>query len=1046
MPSRSALNVSLTPELTGLVDACVASGQYRSASEVVREALRLFQDGAGAGLRERNAAFLLRLGDRIAPLADPLDVMATAAHMLGAYLEADRVGYADVAPDGATAAAIDGWRSAGMADASGAWDLNGVSAPLMQKLRRGQTVQFAQLSPRSADDAHAGDTTLFARLGAEAAIIAPLVKDGHLAAMLYVHQAQARDWSEEDVLLVREVGERTWAAAGRARAEAALRESQARFRSIFDSTFQFIGLLTLDGTLLEANRAALEFGGLTLAEAAGSKLWETPWWRGAPDPQACARLQDAVRRAAQGEVVAYDEEVAAAQGRTATVAFSLRPMRDANGRIAYLVPEGRDVSRRNQTLRRLAESEARFRVLADTMPQMVWVSDAAGNNIYCNARMIDFIGQPQGLRGAGWAELVHPDDRAQSLELRRRTLTTGENYEREHRFRCADGSYRWVLARAVPLRDKTGEITQWFGTNTDITDLVQAREIMRQSRDVLESLVEERTRALNDAARELAAEIRRREDMQDQMLQSQKLEALGYLTGGVAHDFANVLTAISGSYALLRRRAGSGDAATIIQHGEQAVERARHLIEQLMSFVRKEKPATKLIYPAPFLAGAENMLCHAVGRSITCVLDAASDTHPVLANPNQLEIALLNLAVNARDAMKEGGTLTISARNLDEASRPPQLAAGAYVAIAVRDTGCGMPADVLARATDSFFTTKPDGKGTGLGLSMVHGFAARLGGYVHIESAQGEGTTVTIILPRALVDSAADGDGAAQPPDPALHGDATILFVDDDDELRQITAVFLRDLGYTVLEAANAETAAALVRTLRRVDLLLTDSELPGSSGSKLAARLRREWPGLPVQFISGLPAGPELAGEAILHKPFALNALGTAILERLGRWSATRGAGDRLLQRLRSPPLRQFYLTWQGARQPGESLPALTTLDPASFGLGPHSFTVAVERGEPPLFRFVSVGAALSARLGRIMDDETILPGGDGSVIGDLATVYRRCLRNAGAVYQGARLDFGEGRPVHLERLVLPVSNDRKTITHLVGIAYFTEPAAQDA
>jgi CheY-like chemotaxis protein len=372
----------------------------------------------------------------------------------------------------------------------------------------------------------------------------------------------------------------------------------------------------------------------------------------------------------------------------------------------------------------------------------------------------------------------------------------------------------------------------------------------------------------------------------------------------------------------------------------------------------------------------------------------------------------------------------------------PEVPAGQYVLLAVTDTGTGMPPDVVERAFEPFFTTKPEGQGTGLGLAMVNTFASRSGGCIHIESKPGSGTMIEIILPRAPIDSVVDDETAAPTPDPGLHGDATLLLVDDDDQFRQVTATFLRELGYHVLEASNVETATALVHTLPRLDLLVTDEDMPGASGRTLVTRLRGDWPGLPVLFLTGTAPLAKLAGEAVLRKPFQFVALGAAVLERLGRWTPPGGAGDRLLKRLKTPALRQLYLNWQTAKADGVTLPSLSSLDPARFGLGPHSFTAAIENEDPVGFRFLSVGSALTTRLGRRLEGVAIAGTPESEeILGELHATYRRCARNLSPVYQAARLDFGDGSPLHLERLVLPLSENARTVTHLVGIALFSEP-----
>ena len=1042
MPARTTLNVSLTSELADYIGECVGSGQYKSASEVVRESLRIMRHHGPQAIPAINDAFLLRFADRTAPIRDPRRLMAEASFLIGSHLEADRVGYAELTPDRGHFIVSEDWTAGSMQSLAGRYRLEDFGTQRIAKLRKGETVRFDDAAAEPLVSDMERDAERFIGSPNQASISVPLVKDGQLLAFLYVHQRLPRRWTDADENLVKEIALRTWSAVASARADAAMMDSEARFRSIFDSALHLIGLLSIDGTVLEVNRAALAFGGLRAEQITGRVLWQAGFWELAPDPEAKARLKAAVEEAAGGNTVRYDETVGIATGDVATIDFSVRPIRGGTGDMIFLLAEARDVTAEKQAMAKLAESEGRFRAIAESMPQMVWAGDRHGKNVYCNGRFLEFVGLPLSANGLDWAELVHPEDRAESAELRRQTLISGKPFEREHRLRRYDGVYRWVLARAVPAFNAHGEIEIWFGTSTDITELVEARMVLTQSHEELERLVAERTRALKDAALELAAEMRRREEMQSSMLQTQKLEALGHLTGAVAHDFNNVLMAISGSYGLIRRRVDSPKVIELVEHGERAVEKAGKLVGQLLTFVRREELTPKLIDLNKQFESAHDLLRHAVGVGIEFKFDVAAGTHPIIADAYQLEVALLNLAVNARDAMEGIGEIVISARNLAEAGRPEQLLPGDYVAIAIRDTGKGMPPEVIARATEAFFTTKAAGEGTGLGLAMVQGFAARSGGAVRIESEPGAGTVIEIILPQAPIQNAAASDRSDVPPDPALHGDATLLLVDDDEQFRHVTAGFLRELGYAVLEANNAETAMALVQTLSRLDLVLTDQTMPGASGITLITRLRTDWLGLPVQFLTGAPPGPGLAGEAVLRKPISFTALGRAVLERLGRWTPNDADGDRMLRRLKAPALRQLYVNWHASKEPGALFPRLSGIDPLRFGLGPHAFIVAVENSDPVQFRFETVGSALTRRLRRPLNGERIdNPAEDDETLGEIYATYRRCARNLAPVYEAARFNFGDGAPLHLERIVLPVSENGTTITHLVGIALFTEP-----
>lgn len=396
-----------------------------------------------------------------------------------------------------------------------------------------------------------------------------------------------------------------------------------------------------------------------------------------------------------------------------------------------------------------------------------------------------------------------------------------------------------------PMLNEAGEVTGIFVEGHDVTDAHNGQEALRHLNETLELRVEGRTAELEQA--------------QEALRQAQKLEAMGQLTGGVAHDFNNLLTPIMGSLDLLQQR-GVGDARErrLIDGAMQSAERAKTLVQRLLAFSRRQPLQPCAVDVASLIHGMAALIDSTLGPQIKVLVEASSDLPAARADPNQLEMALLNLSVNARDAMPYGGTLTISAMResvrADETVRQSDgahLKRGHYIRITVTDTGMGMDEATLARAIEPFFSTKGVGKGTGLGLSMAHGLAAQLGGTLSITSRRGQGTVVTLWLPV---------DQAAAMASPAVVGPivdtaramGTALLVDDEDLVRAITADMLAELGFRVIEASSAEQAADLFDDGLRVDLLVTDHLMPGRSGVELARETQARWADLPVLIVSG--------------------------------------------------------------------------------------------------------------------------------------------------------------------------------------------------
>lgn len=401
---------------------------------------------------------------------------------------------------------------------------------------------------------------------------------------------------------------------------------------------------------------------------------------------------------------------------------------------------------------------------------------------------------------------------------------------------------------------------------TDLRDLASSLEIK----------VQERTRDLASANDRLTAEIAERERAEERLVQAQKMEAVGQLTGGLAHDFNNLLTAVVGSLDLLLRRTDDERLRKLAGNALQAAERGAQLTSQLLAFSRRQRLQPTPINPNDVVSGMGDMLGRTIGPHIRIETRLEPGLWNALADRAQIEVMILNLALNARDAMASGGRLTISTSNLERV--PPALAAdlapGEYVAISVSDTGTGMSAEIQARAFEPFFTTKEQGRGTGLGLSQLYGFAKQSGGTVRIQSAEGQGTTVTTYLPRTQV---ALVQPEATAPKSRRRERMSVLLVDDDDGVREVCAAMLEDIGCDVTAAASGEEALQTLGS-HRFTIMLTDIAMPVMSGVELAQRTRDLYPDMPVLFASGyadLEAfGEQLSEETVVRKPYRLAEL----------------------------------------------------------------------------------------------------------------------------------------------------------------------------
>ena len=496
-----------------------------------------------------------------------------------------------------------------------------------------------------------------------------------------------------------------------------------------------------------------------------------------------------------------------------------------------------------------------------------------------------------------------------------------------------------------------------------------------------------------------------------------------------------------GGFSLIDSRTGDPKIRRLAVEGNKAAERGADLIRKLLAFAKQQQVATQRVDLEPLLKELQPQLRHLLGSSIELVIGDASDMPAVEIDPTQLQAALTNLVVNARDAMRDGGRIAIELESIppDHVDRPKELADTAAVAIRVRDDGVGMRPQTLQRVLEPFYTTKSPGKGTGLGLAMVHGLMLQCNGALRIESVLGSGTTVSLFLPVCLAPTAPTA--AEIEAELRAHAGGRVLLVEDDELVRNVVTGQLSDWGYSVVQASSAAEAMATITDGDPLAFVITDHALAGSNGVKLVAEVRGIRPNLPILFITGQADPQGLERESVLSKPFSAPSLSAKILgliEEARRRDERDASLDRLAARFKSPVLNRMLTNWRVA-QSGEELPFLRRVTMTRNEMD-YVATVAVDQTRVPMtFELQLVGARLSQRA------EFNLAGSKVDVIGTAQEIsqegaYRRCVLSRRPTYERARYSLGDGTTDFFERLLLPCSYDGANVTTLIVVVNFDD------
>ncbi|WP_430255718.1 PAS domain-containing protein [Neorhizobium sp. DAR64872/K0K18] len=669
----------------------------------------------------------------------------------------------------------------------------------------------------------------------------------------------------------------------------ALAQSQEELSRLTNALPILVGFLDRDHVYRFANDGYQEWFGLAASDVIGKHAAEV-----IGNAYYAARIP-LLQKALSGERVITDTVIKRPDGEERTAEIRYVPRFTSKGEIDGIYVLITDIEDRKQSENALRRSNERFRAAVAAIHGVLWTNTADGRMLGEQTAWATLTGQRyEEYQDYGWADAVHPDDREGSVASWQAAVASKSTYVWEHRVRRHDGLYRTFAIRGVPIIGSSGDIEEWVGVHTDITEQREAESNLQDHASNLERQVrhrlraEEQLRQLNESLEaRVESEIAERRQAERALQQAQKMESIGQLTGGVAHDFNNLLQVVAGNLQLLAKDiVGNAQAERRVGNALAGVSRGAKLASQLLAFGRRQALEPRVINISRFIAGMDDLLRRSLGEAVEVEVIASGGLWNTYADPTQVENALLNLAINARDAMEGSGKLTIEVGNAfldqDYARTHVEVTPGQYVMLAVTDTGAGMAPDILDKVFEPFFSTKPEGKGTGLGLSMVYGFVKQSGGHVKIYSEVNEGTTVKVYLPRSVADE--DREVVVQA-GPVVGGSETVLVVEDDEAVRNTVFETLTDLGYRVLTAKDAQAGLNVVESGIPIDVIFTDVVMPGPLKSReMARRAKERLPHLAVLFTSGytensiVHGGILDAGVELLSKPYTREALARRI------------------------------------------------------------------------------------------------------------------------------------------------------------------------
>lgn len=836
---------------------------------VVETTDRVLADRRLAAEQVRQKA-LIDLGDAIRDLTDANEIAYASSRILAEALGVSRAGYGVIDTEAETITIERDYNAPGVNSLAGTLHFRDYGS-YIEDLKRGVTVAISDVD---VDHRTQAGADALKAISAASLVNMPLIEQGKVVALVFANHAEPRAWSQADIVLMREVAERMRDATERAVAAAALRESERRYRALFDAMDEgFCIIEFIDGPQgplsdyvhISANPAYAEQAGIP--DVVGQKVREMV----GDEAQGWIDLYSAVLRT--GKPIRFEKELEATGRWLELAAFRVEPAE--RNQVAVLF---KDLTARKQAETALRESEAELVQVNAQLEILLAGSNAERDRLWTLSEDMlaraDYGGgmtavNPAWTKVLGWSEqellsnpyadIIHPDNVPAVVAALEEMGRTGQPTRFENRILTKDDEWKPIGWTVSPEPDGT----HFIAVGRDLTE-DKAREY------------------------ELAA-------THEALRQSQKMEAVGQLTGGIAHDFNNLLAGISGSLELLEKRVGEGRLSGVDRYigaAQGAARRAASLTQRLLAFSRRQTLDPKPTDVNRLIAGMEDLIRRSVGPTVEVEVVGAGGLWATQIDQSQLENALLNLCINSRDAMApDGGRLTIETANkwLDErAGKDRDLPPGQYISLCVTDTGAGMSPEVQAQAFDPFFTTKPLGQGTGLGLSMIHGFVRQSGGQVRIYSEVGKGTTMCLYLPRYN-----GGIDAVDLPAETVGEDGgqgeVVLVIDDEPTVRMLVVEVLEDAGYTVIEAVDGPSGLAVLRSEARIDLLVTDVGLPGGmNGRQVADAARADRPDLKVLFMTGYAENAAVGnglldpGMEVLTKPFVMAALGAKVREMI--------------------------------------------------------------------------------------------------------------------------------------------------------------------